>query len=340
MDLLPNADQAEITSSVDAFLTAEFPRATVRELIASTDPVDRERWKRCAGLGWFGLGLPEEDGGVGYGVTEEALLFREIGRHLTPGPLLATVLGARVAAAAGATRAAAEILDGHSVVGLAEPAGTDGSARVLDGVSADLVLLLGPDGATLTERAGWATLTPVGCVDPASRLAHGRPGAAAVVARVETEKAAAIRERGVVLTAAMLVGLIEATRDMSTRYACQREQFGRPIGTFQAVKHRCADMAVRAEAAYSLTVLAALLVDRGHPDAALHVAAAKALTGVHAVANAADNIQNHGGIGVTAEHDAHLYLKRAHVLATLFGSRPEHLRAVLAAPGAEQVRDS
>jgi alkylation response protein AidB-like acyl-CoA dehydrogenase len=93
-------------------------------------------------------------------------------------------------------------------------------------------------------------------------------------------------------------------------------------------------MAIRAEAALDLTVFAALLVDRGQPNTALHVAAAKALAGVYAIANAADNIQNHGGIGVTAEHDAHLFLKRAHLLATVFGSRAEHLRAVLAAADA------
>ncbi len=135
-------------------------------------------------------------------------------------------------------------------------------------------------------------------------------------------------------TAAALVGIAEATRDMSAQYAKDREQFGRPIGTFQAVKHRCADMAVRCEVAFDLAIYAALLVDGDGPDAALHVPAAKVLAGEYAIANVFDNVQNHGGIGVTWEHDAHFFVKRANVLASTFGGRAQRLADVLAAPAA------
>src|SRR5262249_8358390 len=108
-----------------------------------------------------------------------------------------------------------------------------------------------------------------------------------------------IADRETVLTAAVLVGTAEATRDMSAQYAKDREQFGRPIGTFQAVKHRCADMAVRCEITLDLTLYATLLMEADSTDAALHVAAAKALTNDYAVANTFDNVQNHSKINVT-----------------------------------------
>ncbi|HET6951874.1 MAG TPA: acyl-CoA dehydrogenase family protein, partial [Acidimicrobiales bacterium] len=98
MDLLPTPEQEEIITSVAAFLGAELPMARLRELHGQGAPLEAGVWRQCAALGWFGLGLAESAGGVGYGLAEEALLFREIGRHLAPGPLLPTVLAARVAA--------------------------------------------------------------------------------------------------------------------------------------------------------------------------------------------------------------------------------------------------
>jgi alkylation response protein AidB-like acyl-CoA dehydrogenase len=126
--------------------------------------------------------------------------------------------------------------------------------------------------------------------------------------------------RGRVLVAAMQAGICEATRDESAAYAKVREQFGKPIGTFQAVKHRCADMAVRAEATGGLTFLAALSLQDRTPEAPALVGLAKALASEHALANAADDIQNHGGTGFTAECPAHRYLKRANLLATVLGT--------------------
>jgi alkylation response protein AidB-like acyl-CoA dehydrogenase len=108
---------------------------------------------------------------------------------------------------------------------------------------------------------------------------------------------------------------------MAVEYAKDRVQFGRPIGSFQAVKHRCADMAVRAEVARSLTTFAALALRDGEPDAPRHVLEAKALAVDAALANAHDDVQNHGGMGFTWEADAHLYLKRAWVLEHQFGTR-------------------
>ena len=327
MDLLPTAEQAEIASSARSFLAAEVPMTAVRASAERTG-VDRDVWARVGALGWFGLGLDEASGGVGYGLPEEVLLFREIGRFLAPGPFVTSALAARVAAAGDGATAGA-VLEGRAVVGLAERFGH--RYRLLDATHADLVLAVDADGAMLTERSAWGDVEPAVAMDPTVELAYARapdgPPIAAATGR-------AIADRGAVLTAAVLVGTAEATRDMSAQYAKDREQFGKPIGTFQAVKHRCADMAVRCEVTLDLTIYAALLVDAGSPDAPLHVAAAKALAGEYAIANAFDNVQNHGGIGVTWEHDAHLFVKRAHVAASTFGGRTEQLASVLAAPAA------
>ena len=146
--------------------------------------------------------------------------------------------------------------------------------------------------------------------------------------------ATALLDRAAVGASAELLGGAARVLEMAAEYAKDRVQFGKPIGTFQAVKHRCADMAVRCEVTLDLTIYAALLLDAGSPDAPLHVAAAKALAGEYAIANGFDNVQNHGGIGVTWEHDAHLFVKRAHVVASTFGGRTEQLASVLAAPAA------
>jgi len=170
------------------------------------------------------------------------------------------------------------------------------------------------------------------CVDVASRWAEfhvvGEPRA-----RVGREVFDALPYASV-LVAAMLSGICEATRDQSAAYAKVRVQFGVPIGSFQAVKHRCADEAVRAEAATQIVTLAALAVRDGRPDADLLWAAARSVTADHAMRNAADNIQNLGGIGYTAEHDAHLFLKRAQVLADLLLTPLDVRTAILEAPEA------
>jgi alkylation response protein AidB-like acyl-CoA dehydrogenase len=133
----------------------------------------------------------------------------------------------------------------------------------------------------------------------------------------------------------MLCGVGEEARDQAARYAKERFQFGRAIGVFQAVKHRCADMAVRSEAAWSQTVYAALALRDGHADAGLHVSSAKVLATDAAIENASSNVQVHGGYGFTTEFDAHLLVKRAHVLDRMAGLARIHVATVLAAPAPE-----
>jgi len=133
----------------------------------------------------------------------------------------------------------------------------------------------------------------------------------------------------------MAAGMAEATRDLSSRYAIEREQFGRPIGVNQAIKHRCADMAVRAEAALAQTVFAALVVDSKGPDAVFQAHAAKVFAVESAARNAAETVQVHGGMGFTWEHTAHRYVERAQVLDHLAGDRRQSLASILAESGPE-----
>ncbi|WP_281376011.1 acyl-CoA dehydrogenase family protein, partial [Pseudonocardia pini] len=141
-----------------------------------------------------------------------------------------------------------------------------------------------------------------------------------------------LRLRGVVLAAAALCGVAEACRDRSAEYAKTRTQFGQPIGVFQAVKHRCAEMATRCEAAMSLTSYAALVLAEGRPDAAFQVSSAKLVASAAAIDNAADDVQNHGGMGFTDESGAHLYVRRARLLEQWFGGTPRLSTELLAEP--------
>jgi len=338
MDLLLSPEQEEIVTSVDTFLAAELPASRLRAGFAKRSNVDRRVWAKCAALGWFGLGLPETVGGVGYGLAEEALLFREIGRHLAPGPLLSTVLGARAAAGAGLTDVARAILAGTVAVGLGHPVGegdigerVTAAVDLFDSVDTDLVLIASPPGAALVEYGDLTDVSSLSCLDPASRFARGRAEAVPALAfvRCETDP---LFLRGAVLVAAMTSGIAEAARDMAAHHARSRIQFGRPIGVHQAVKHACTDMAVRAEAAASQSFLAAMTLDRSLPDAAFQVASAKVVATDAASRNARATIQVHGGLGFTWEHDAHLLLKRTHVLGSVFGDRRHHLREIISLP--------
>jgi alkylation response protein AidB-like acyl-CoA dehydrogenase len=161
--------------------------------------------------------------------------------------------------------------------------------------------------------------TAIGTVSGAPALCH-------------LDDASALRLRATVLVAAELAGIATATAEQSTQYGKDREQFGQPVGAFQAVKHRCADMAVRAEAATSLVRYAALAVRDGLPDAAFHAYAARAVAARSAVENAQINVQNHGGIGFTWEHTAHRYVTRAQVRARTVGTLRDSLDGLLEQP--------
>lgn len=323
MDFIPTEDQDALRGAVREVLTRDFTR---EHLQAAGDAPQTVRlgsfrlWNALSEMGVFTVRLPESEGGLGGGLVEAALILEELGKALVPGPLVGTVLAAgrlpdvESGAPVGVVEAAERPL-------LIEHFGDLAALVVLDGSAARLVDPADVD-ATQVEHP-LDPLTPVWSVTslPAGTSLDGTGGSAA--------DATTWRRDGAVLTAALQAGIAAATTDLAVAYAKQREQFGRPIGAFQAVKHICADMFARAELATVAVEAAAASIDQpgvGDPDRAARVA--KLLADEAASANGRACVQVHGGMGFTWEVVAHFYLKRAWVHATQFGSEEETAEAL------------
>lgn len=341
VDLVVSAEQQQIVDSVVEYLVAELPLGRLRP---GQPGSDAEHWPRMGALGWFMLAVPGAQGGVGLSAVEEALLFRQLGRHLLSPNVLASVIGVRVAAHAGVSDLASAIMSGEARVALAQATGrpnvgarVKGRFHLFDADGADWILFVHENGAAaLVARPDigdvWRVASAVdgitvdvATVDAAAHLHTGAQSGAAITLRL--------------LAAAMLAGVCDGTRDLATAYAGVREQFGQPIGAFQAIKHKCADMALRAEAVGSLLSFASIAVASGRPDAAFQATAAKLLGGQYALLSAKETIQVHGGIGFTVECDAHHFLKRAHVYDQIGGAsrRQQQLLLAESAPPQEAV---
>lgn len=292
-------------------------------------PLGSDDWRRCGEMGWFGLSVPAASGGVGYRLAEEVVLFTELGRRLAPGPFLGTVLAARLTAASGLDVAAA-LLAGDIGVGLVDEVGRSGSSRAYERRTGDLGLVVGPDGAALHAADAFAPATPLDGIDPLTTVESVELTDAPIAI---WDADAGAWERALALHAALLTGIADRALTQSVEHVSSRCQFGQPIGAFQAVRHRCADMAVRVEAARSLTRFASLSIDEFADDRRFQVLSAVAVARDAAITNASANVQNHGAMGFTAEHSAHLLVKRARVLSARLGGRSEQLDRLLVAPG-------
>jgi alkylation response protein AidB-like acyl-CoA dehydrogenase len=342
VDLLPSPDQLELVSLASEFFAEQTPIAAIRERRDEPGAITRKLWSAAAELGLLGVSAAEAIGGLGLDLDDEVLLFRELGRRLVPGPFVASVLGARLAARTGQPDLARAIVAGDVMAGLAQrrdgPPGDGhsltGRFDLFDAPETGYLLLVDASGAGLLEVAALRDIRPLDCIDPGTRLATARADGVRPVCWVPAADEP-IRLRGAVLASAILVGIAEAVRDASVEHAKNRVQFGRPIGVNQAIKHACVDMAVAAEAALEQTLFAAISLRSGRPDAEFQVLAANVVAGRAAIDNAAAGIQVHGGMGYTDEHHAHLYLKRAHVLDQFFGTSRDSLGALLAAAAAQ-----
>ncbi len=310
MDFQLSEDQSALQEGVRAFCAGRLTTDQLRAL--ETTGFDAELWRELAELGVFSLRVPEEAGGVGLGSVEAVLVFEELGRCLAPGPLLWSHLAAgRIDGA----QSGGTVVTGLDLIGAPE-----GPYLIEHLANADVVLVLRPEGV---ERLDPAALdaTPVGVpLDPFTPLHH-----APALPRGETigspSEAAALRLEGAALAAAALLGISQATLTLALDYAKKREQFGRAIGSFQAIKHMFADMFVRQEAARAAVwAAAATLDDPAVGDVLRAVCAAKLLAGDAAMKNARKCIQIHGGMGYTWEVPAHYYLKRTWVLENVFGT--------------------
>jgi Acyl-CoA dehydrogenase, C-terminal domain len=250
------------------------------------------------------------------------LLFRELGRHLATPNLLAAVLSVHAAHAAGLSELAEVFASGVSrpalLIAQSElRAGVESSVYVIDGAESDWALVWDDSAAWLVKRKNLRQRQIVNGTDSSIPMESATLDVAEATLCAGTDTAL----RADVLIAALQVGQAEAARDMGVEYAKVREQFGRSIGSFQSIKHRCADMAVASEAAWCMTVMAGVLVRDGAADALREAAAARLLAQRAAEENAASNIQIHGAMGFSAECIAHHYIKRALLLKHVGASR-------------------
>jgi alkylation response protein AidB-like acyl-CoA dehydrogenase len=334
VDLLMTAEQRQIVDSVTDFLSENLPVERLRPNAATRqeNAVARE----MAELGWYMIGLEESHGGLGMSVTEEALVFREFGRYLLGPSALATVLAMRVAATTGLSELCHKMADGTTQVALANPvsgaqlgATVSGQFHVFDGTSAEILLMIGEDGsAALVSRNAVSQLETRRSAVDGMTLEHARCDATPAVASIAAGSDIYVRLS--LLSAAMLSGICEGSRDLATEYAKIRVQFGRPIGSFQAIKHKCSDMALRADAACNLVNFSAVTLAAGQSDAAYLCTASKLLAARYALLSAKEAIQVHGGIGYTVECNAHHFLKRAHLYDLIGGSSFRQQQLLLA----------
>ncbi len=367
MDIAFNEEHEELRRSVRRFLEDRSDEQAVRRTMDTDQGYEEDVWKQMAEqMGLQGLIVPAEHGGAGLGAVEMMVVLEEMGRALLCAPYLSTaVLAASALSEAGSASAQGELLpgiaDGSTIAtvalvdegagwGVADvtmkatPAGDgwtlSGTKKyVLDGHTAQLLLVAARTeeglqlfrvdaGATGLERAGLPTL------DQTRKLANVTfSNTPAQKIGVDGDLTEAL-ERAVAVTlvglAAEQVGGAQRCLEMSTTYAKERLQFGRPIGSFQAIKHKCADMLVAVEFAKSAAYNAGFRAAEGDPGLAEAVHMAKSYCSEAYFRAANDNIQIHGGMGFTWEHPAHLYFKRAESSSQLFGT-PLHHREKLAA---------
>ncbi len=316
MDFELSDDQVALEGLVRVIVEGRFPIERVRRAEESRSVVDRDDWAALGEAGVFGLTVPEREGGVGLGLIEAAVVFEELGRGLVPGPLVPSAL------CAGYLDDAA---DGTAVVGaLRVP--PPGQPVVVEHPGALSALVVEAPSGALTVVRGDALAQALGAADQVERSLDPLTPLARLASVPEGEpfdRPHWTRDARL-LIGAYCVGMAAACCASAVDHAKGREQFGRPIGSFQAVKHLCADMLVRAEVARSAVQAAALTADDPEVGDPERLAAGAALLAAEAaLANAKTSIQVHGGMGFTWEMPTHLYLMRARLLAAALGPTAE-----------------
>jgi len=326
-------DHRELAEVARAFLTSQKARWAARSLLDTADESRPPFWQNLVELGWLGLHIDEEHGGSGYGLPELVVVIEELGRAVAPGPFVPTVIASAVIAKDGTADQKSRLLPGLIDGTVTAAIGLDSQVRVSDGLAdGDAGIVLG---------AGLGELLVIAAGDDVLLLERGREGVSVDVpdnldptrrsGRVRLQNVSVSADdivpgarestlaRARTLLAAEAVGGASDCVDAAVAYAKVREQFGRTIATFQAVKHHCANMLVAAESATAAVWDASRAASEDEQQFRLIAAAAAALAFPAYARNAELNIQVHGGIGFTWEHDAHLHLRRALVIAALLG---------------------
>lgn len=361
-------EQEELRRLTRKWLSEKSPSSVVRRLMETEEGYDPGMWADMAHMGWQGIAIPEEYGGAGFGYLELAILFEEMGRALLPAPFFSTIaLGVAAILEAGSEKQKHDVLSrvaaGEATMtmaftepnGLWNEAGVEAVATprdtgwvlngtksyVLDGHVVDYLLVAArteegvslflvdatAEGITrrrletmdMTRKQAEISLVEVNVSDESLVGALGRGWR--VIQRV--------LEKAVIALAAEQVGGAQKCLEVAVDYAKSRYQFGRPIGSFQAIKHKCADMLIQVESAKSAAYYAAWAASVDNDELPVVAPLAKSYCSEAYFFCASENIQIHGGIGFTWEHDAHLYFKRAKSSELLFGD-PAHHRAQLA----------
>jgi alkylation response protein AidB-like acyl-CoA dehydrogenase len=353
-------EQQAIKSTARDFLASRFKSERMREIAASDDGFDSDGWAEMAELGWPGLALSEEWGGQGLGIVDLAVLSEEMGYALAPSPLFSnTIAGLALAEcgsdeqrerwlrplALGEKRGTPALWDAGSPAtpgGFTMEARADGDGVILDGekilvmdaASADFFVVATADGRRHLVECGadGVTVTPEPAIDPTRRFSSVRFDGVRVAATDTLPGEEAdyypVFFRLCVALAAESTGIAQRTMEMAVEYAKDRQQFGRPIGAYQAVSHRCAQMLLETENARSAVYGAAWAADAEPESLPLAASMAKAYASDAGwrVPNA--SIQVHGGIGFTWEHDLHFFLKRGRSNAAIFGDSKWHRERV------------
>jgi alkylation response protein AidB-like acyl-CoA dehydrogenase len=343
-------DQRAIKRTAREFLGSRYPAATVRSLAEDERGFTDEQWQELVELGWAGVIVPEERDGLGLGVVELVVIAEEMGYALAPSPWFSNTCAALMLVAAGTQEQRERWL---RPVALGEARGTmavwdersgwapdasevepdsDGKLTcvkiaVPDAASADFLIVSGADGrhylADVSDPG--ITLAAEEAIDPTRKLYRVElNGVAAAPLEVAPREVARAYATIVTVLAAENVGVGQRTMEMAVEYAKDRAQFDRPIGSYQAVSHRCAQMLLEVEGSRSLSYWAAWALDNEPETGPRAASAAKAYAGDAGFRVAASALQVHGGIGFTYEHDLHFFLKRAHANAHAFGDSRWH----------------
>lgn len=292
MDLTPDNEQQSLVTATADWCRDNMPLEQARNR-------DSELWQELETMGWLAMTSPD----MGLDHATEALVFAELGRHLAPVAMLSSGVASRWADHSGHTALA--LMDGKA-------------ARVFDLGKAKYALAASSDAVGIASLPSGIEAAP--SLDQSASLVRLDPAPAFTALR---DPRSALHMQ--LLAAAFAVGCSDAARDMAAEYAKLREQFERPIGWFQSLKHICSDMAVRCEVARSQLYFAACALDAADNEAEFHVASAKHLADNAALENGRANIQVHGGIGMTDEAYPHFCLKRAHLLAFISPAKREIL---------------
>lgn len=319
MDFELSDDQVALRDAARDLLDGYADPAKVRAHVGAQAAFDAPLWKAMLEQGWLGVDLPEDRHGLGLGYVEACVLMEQIGRHVAPAPFHQTLLALWATEGTDWT----ERLLGSAIGAAAWDPGRD-AVLVPYAPVADVVIVGSPSRVVLHDLTSGdrpkaePAMDQTRCV---GWIPTDRPGGVEIGGPAE---AAALLDRGAVATSAESLGAAERALEMAVEHAKERVQFGKPIGSFQAVKHRCADMLVDVEGMRSTTYHAAWSIAADDPDASVAASTAKVWCADAARRTMASALQVHGGIGFTWEHDLHFFLKRAQLDQVSFGDAPTH----------------